>query len=320
MKNELARTIEYTELKSQYDMQCKKVLAQKVILSRILKGTMEEFADMLLEEIEACIEGNPEISAIPVLPGETNAEQITGLTNEDSVVGEGTVYYDIRFNVYIPRIREKQKIIINLEAQKDFYPGYEIVTRGIYYGSRMISAQYGTEFVKSDYDSIKKVCSIWICMNAPKYIGNTITEYYIEKKDLVGQQSVKKSAYDKMSVVIVTLNENVEVEDELTGMLNVLLSEQIRANEKKRRLQQQYSIPIEREIGEEMNIMCNLSDLVEEKGIRKGIKLGIEQGIETGKRQVVAALIKKGKFSDKDIMEAAEISMEQLEELKKEVM
>ena len=38
MQNELARTIDYAGLKVQYDMQCKKVLAQKEILSRILKG------------------------------------------------------------------------------------------------------------------------------------------------------------------------------------------------------------------------------------------------------------------------------------------
>ena len=28
--------------------------------------------------------------------------------------------------------------------------------------------------------------------------------------------------------------------------------------------------------------MCNLSDLVEERGIKKGIELGLEQGLEQG--------------------------------------
>lgn len=47
-------------------------------------------------------------------------------------------------------------------------PGYDIVTRGIFYAARLISAQSGTEFTHSHYDDIKKVYSIWLCMNAPK--------------------------------------------------------------------------------------------------------------------------------------------------------
>ena len=34
-------------------------------------------------------------------------------------------------------------MIINIEVQNDFYPGYPLVKRGIYYGGRMLSAQYG---------------------------------------------------------------------------------------------------------------------------------------------------------------------------------
>lgn len=318
MQNELARTIDYAGLKAQYDMQCKKVLAQKTILSRILKGTMEEFQDISLSEIESCIEGTPEISMMPVLPGETNAEQIIGLSNEDAVAGEGKIYFDIRFSVYIPKLNQRQKIMVNLEAQKKFDPGYEIVTRGIFYGSRLISSQYGTEFKNSDYDSVKKVYSIWICMNAPGYIGNTIADYSIKKTPIWGFQPTKQEAYDKMSVVIIALNEKSDA-DELTGMLNTLLSSRIQPSEKKRILEEEYHIPMKHEIEREVNTMCNLSDLVEEKGIAKGIEQGLEIGIEEGKMLVVRALLKKGKLSDTDIADVAEISMEQLEMLKKEL-
>lgn len=268
---------------------------------------MEEFQDMSLEEIEGCID-EPEISATPVLPGETNSGKIIGLQNEEGIVGEGTVCFDIRFAVYIPRLNEKQKIMINLEAQKKFNPGYEIVTRAIFYGARLISSQYGTEFANSDYDSVKKVYSIWICMNAPDYIGNTIADYSIQKTEIFGQQLTKKEAYDKMSVVIVTLNEKTAAE-ELTSMLNTLLSSSIQPTEKKRILEEKHHISMHDEMKKEVNVMCNLSDLVEERGIEKGIEKGIEL--------VVKALLKNGKVSDADIAEAAEISMEQLEMLKR---
>ena len=35
-------------------------------------------------------------------------------------------------------------MIVNLEAQKSYYRDMEIVTRGIFYDARMISAQLGT--------------------------------------------------------------------------------------------------------------------------------------------------------------------------------
>ncbi|OUP84952.1 hypothetical protein B5F07_06840 [Lachnoclostridium sp. An169] len=43
-------------------------------------------------------------------------------------------------------MKRQIKLIINVEAQKDFHPGYSLMTRGIFYGARMISAQKGTEF------------------------------------------------------------------------------------------------------------------------------------------------------------------------------
>ena len=64
--------------------------------------------------------------------------------------------YDIRFFAIAPVSGELIRLIINIEAQNDFYPGYPLIKRGIYYCSRMISAQYGTEFTNSHYENIKK--------------------------------------------------------------------------------------------------------------------------------------------------------------------
>lgn len=307
MQNELGRAIDYSNLKIQYDTQCKKVLAQKPILARILQGTVKEYAGMKPEEIEQYIEGTPEISTVSVLPGETNSEQIRGEANEDSVSGEGTIYYDIRFFANVPKREEVVKIIINIEAQKKFRPGYEIVTRGIFYCARMISSQLGTEFVNSDYDSIKKVYSIWICMDAPAYIGNTITEYSLQKKDIQGIQPENIQAYDKLSVVIITLNEKMDDQNQVTGMLNTLLSTFLNAEEKKRTLMEQYGI-FTRQNGKEMAEMCNLSEWVEEKGIEKGLQRGIEKA--------ALSLLNQGRLSDEEIIEVLEITAEKLEELK----
>ena len=82
----------------------------------------------------------------------------------------------------MPGTGERISLIINVEAQNDFYPGYPIVKRNLYYCCRLVSSQYGTEFTNSHYEKIKKVYSIFICMNPPNYRKNTINQYSIQEE------------------------------------------------------------------------------------------------------------------------------------------
>lgn len=70
----------------------------------------------------------------------------SGMDTGDKSVHEGNFTYDIRFRAIAPASGEQIALIINLEAQNDFYPGYPLIKRGIYYCCRMISSQYGREF------------------------------------------------------------------------------------------------------------------------------------------------------------------------------
>ena len=302
MRNEFARNLDLAQAKIQYDEQCKKVLGDKNVLSWILQRTVREYAGMNREEIMKCIEGEPEIGSRRVNPGETNASQITGMANEDKVNEEGTIFYDIRFFAWIPKSREKIRLIINVEAQKKYHTGYSLTTRGVFYGARMISAQLGTEFEIPEYDKIKKVYSI--CMNAPQYIGNAISEYKLEKTDLIPGIPDRRKEYDKLSVVMVCLNTKKETEDQFLGMLQTLFNTELAEKEKKERLEQEYEIQMENGFGKELSLMCNLSDTVEERGIQKGIEKGIEQGmekgIEKGKLEMLFSLVRDHVLSSAD--------------------
>ena len=304
MRNEFARNLDLAQAKIQYDEQCKKVLGDKNVLSWILQRAVREYAGMNREEIMKCIEGEPEIGSRRVNPGETNASQITGMANEDKVNEEGTIFYDIRFFAWIPKSREKIRLIINVEAQKKYHTGYSLTTRGVFYGARMISAQLGTEFEIPEYDKIKKVYSIWICMNAPQYIGNAISEYKLEKTDLIPGIPDRRKEYDKLSVVMVCLNTKKETEDQFLGMLQTLFNTELAEKEKKERLEQEYEIQMENGFGKELSLMCNLSDTVEERGIQKGIEKGIEQGmekgIEKGKLEMLFSLVRDHVLSSAD--------------------
>ena len=52
-------------------------------------------------------------------------------------------------------------------------------------------------------------------------------------------------------------------------------------------VENEYNIPMNDEWGEEVREMCNLSQGIEEKGIRKGLKQGIEQGITQQKKKKI---------------------------------
>ena len=73
---------------------------------------MEEFANMDPQVILGYIEGEPEISSVPVEPGMTNSPHIRGISTEDRVPYEQVVFYDIRFYVRNPKVDENVGIVI----------------------------------------------------------------------------------------------------------------------------------------------------------------------------------------------------------------
>ena len=62
-------------------------------------------------------------------------EAVSTLENESKIPGEGKMYFDILFYA-VTNDGYRQKMYINIEAQKSFYPGYDLVTRGIVYPAR----------------------------------------------------------------------------------------------------------------------------------------------------------------------------------------
>ncbi len=273
----IAQGLHVTDDSAGYDAACKRVLSEKAILARIMKACLEEYKDCDVNDIaEKYIEGQPQVSTVPVLPDE-GGTIIQGMDTEDKSVHEGTVTYDIRFRAIVPGTRERVTIIINVEAQNDFYPGYPLLKRAVYYCCRMVSSQYGREFTASHYEKIKKVYSIWICMAPPKYRENTITRYRLVEEQLVGEAVEPVENYDLLSVIVLCLGDaDEENYGSVLRMLDVLLSHETSEAEKRKILQDEYDIQMTRTMEEEVSVMCNLSKGVEERGIAKGIASSIK--------------------------------------------
>ena len=309
----LAKMISTAGEKAAYDNACKRLLANKIILAWIMKSCLEEYRDCGISEIASkYIEGKAQISEAAVHPDEeAESLQITGLNTEDSTINEGTVTYDIRFRAIVPDTGERISLIINVEAQNDFYPGYPIVKRNLYYCCRLVSSQYGTEFTNSHYEKIKKVYSIFICMNPPNYRKNTINQYSIQEENLIGEFDENVEYYDLLTGIIICLG---DVEDEMTGilkLLEVLLSSERSTKEKREILQEEFNIKMTQELEREVSEMCNLSERVEQKGIEKGIAKGRTYGIVEGIATSIRNLMESMGWSIEQAMDALQISTEE---------
>lgn len=249
----------------QYDQSAKNLLSDKSILAHILKSTVPEFKDVSIEDIaNVYIEGKPEVGKTYLNPGKTNAGggKIKGDRNEESSSSEGWVTFDILFHAKAPGTDDLITLIINVEAQKTQRPsklGYQILKRAIYYVSRIISSQKEREFQGSDYDKIKKVYSIFICMDSPTG-QSAINRYTMKEEHVLHRYKAERSAYDLMNVVMIYLSDE-KVRNRLINLLQLLFrKENMSGEERNELLKEKYNIHLTEEQREELNTMCNLSE------------------------------------------------------------
>jgi len=87
----IAQGLHTTDVSAGYDAACKRVLSEKAILARIMKACLEEYKECDANEIaEKYIEGQPQVSTVPVLLDESGTI-ISGMDTEDKSVHEGII-------------------------------------------------------------------------------------------------------------------------------------------------------------------------------------------------------------------------------------
>ena len=279
MNTEIANAVNAAGDKAQYDTRVKRLLAQKSILAHILVKTIDEFKGMKPEDVVKYIEGEPSISVVPVEPGLANMEKtdaagqrIVGLNTENAEINEGLVRFDIIFYVRMPSIVGRKnglsQIIVNIEAQKDEPTEYKILNRAIFYVSRLISSQKERDFVNTNYDDIKQVFSIWICMNMD---DNSLSHIHLTKDEMLKPCNWKGNL-DLLNIVLIGITNEIPEYDEkyeMHRLIGALLSSELKEQEKLDIIEHEYNIPISQEFREDVSIMCNLSQGIEDKAIAK---------------------------------------------------
>ncbi|MDE5819122.1 MAG: Rpn family recombination-promoting nuclease/putative transposase [Lachnospiraceae bacterium] len=315
MDTEIKSAVNAADAEAQYDEKVKRLLGNKIILAHILAKTVDEFLGMDPKDIVPYIERDPLISAVLVEPGLTNAsdrssagvkalagsrkdgQRIVGLNTENAEINEGLIRFDIIF--YLRMKDGISKVIINLEAQKDEPTRYHLLNRAVFYACRLISSQKERDFVGTNYNDIRRVYSIWICMNMDE---NSMSYVHLMKDDLLGHYPWKGDL-DLLNMVMIGIANELSEHDEayeLHRLLSALLSEDLSVNEKLRIMETEYDIPVSDKIRKDVNEMCNLG-----QGIR-------ESGEAIGEAKMILSMHEKG-YTLEQIADVAEKTREQIE-------
>ena len=274
--------------------------------------TVDEFKGMKPEDVVKYIEGEPSISVVPVEPGLANMEKpdaagqrIVGLNTENAEINEGLVRFDIIF--YVRMKNGLSQIIVNIEAQKDEPTEYKILNRAIFYVSRLISSQKERDFVNTNYDDIKQVFSIWICMNMD---DNSLSHIHLTKDEMLKPCNWKGNL-DLLNIVLIGITNEIPEHDEkyeMHRLIGALLSSELKEQEKLDIIEHEYNIPISQEFREDVRIMCNLSTGIEERATERATKKATEKTSE----KFILNMYKKGYTLDQ-IADVAETGVDEVE-------
>ncbi|MCI8630581.1 MAG: hypothetical protein HFE57_14015 [Firmicutes bacterium] len=278
-----------------YDDAYKRLLSHKEVLARILKKCVSEYKSYDIETIKNCIGKDISVSKEAV----HQFERVVNENTEDGIVTEGLIKFDIKFTAITPD-KEPIQLIINVENQNDYSLGYPLVKRCIYYACRLISAVHGTVFENDDYGKISKVYTIWICTSNFEKEEPRITEFVLDKKELLGKSyTIKKKDYDLLDTIIIRLCKNPNDYDSvIVRFLTYLLSHKFSVAERKRVLSQDYNIKM-KEIYEGVDTMSGL-----------GAAIRQEEKIEIAKNML------KSHLPIETIVQCTGLSKEEIEKLK----
>ncbi len=271
--SELRNTLITADDRTQYDTYARDLLARKSILAHILAATVDEFKGMPVKAIEGYIEGDIYVGVVPVDPGLTNTElftpsgdKIKGFNTVHSDKQEGLVIFDIVF--YVRMKDGLSQIIVNVEAQKDDPSSYDILNRAIFYVSRLVSSQKERDFTGKHFNDLKRVYSIWICMNMDECIWNHV---HLTNDSIMGNYEWK-GKLDLLNIVLLGVPNKLPKRGsryELHRLLGTLFSNQLTPGERIDILENEYHIAEGTELRKEMDVMCNLSEGIFEQEQQK---------------------------------------------------
>jgi len=270
--------------KQRCDDSFKRTFCNRELLATLMKYCIPEYRGSPVNYIrDVCLDG----ALSGVQEGRQIVSGLMGLNTEDIVADAGRVYFDLLFAARLPsRPEEKVGILLNVELQNDFSPGYPITKRALYYASRMIVLQKGKCFEGSDYGGLRKVYSVWICPMVPEEYANSVVLYRMDEHRLAGKpprHPVPEEDYDLLSMLMIHLNDKVPAstatgDNAMLRLLEAIFSRRLSETERRKVLREDFSMDISTQ--EEILEMKSYADCMYEEGHQEGRREGRMEGVE----------------------------------------
>ena len=284
---EMLSAMQLTKDMAGLDAQSKMILHNKEVLAIILQDTVEEYKGYSRKEIMEFIEAGSMSETIEISSGRTNS-QVKGDNAEFAQLNEKVSYFDLLFCAKNPKL-STEKVLVNLrvdfESQKAYHPGYPIEKRGIYYLARQLSSQLSLITEQTDYGSLEKCYSIWICRdNIPKKAQYSVSVYEMTNTKNTCSYKVKEELYNLMTLVIIKLGNvvyNGKKEEEYYELLRFLDTIMSPHKEDFMDTVKEYiDFSQNKELWKEVTHVTGLGLSIFEEGLIKGRQEGIEQGMK----------------------------------------
>ena len=283
LAQEINENIHSEDVDTSEDAYAKKLFKYKKVLAVILQLEVSEFKGCTLQEVVSYISEISDTSEVSegIVPREVVRQE-----NSESTVGaEKRTYFDILFEVGIPKTEEKRifRLIVDLEIQKTLKLPYPIENRGIYYLARKISDQLNYVYEDTaEYRQLKKVVTIWICLNdIPSALRNSVVKYRMQPVEVKGIADRKRvPSCDLMEMIVIRLGETVFDEDEEVIKYLYGAFEYQKYPEYFEKYISPEAIDSETGLREELIGMSGIATFNFNSGEAEGIHQGIQQGAD----------------------------------------
>ena len=127
--------------------------------------------------------------------------------------------------------------------------------------------------------------------------------YALCEKNRVGNYKEKKENYDLINITFICIGHlNGKNDVGVIRLLNVIFTDQLDIESKKKILKKEFGIQMTVEFEKEVSTMCNLSQGLIEKGIQEGIEIGKKQGEENMLIKSIKNLIEKAGWTAQEAM------------------
>ena len=157
---------------------------------------------------------------------------LMNLPQEQTALLSKIITYDVHIKARNPKAGEDINVTLYFDFEfqneyRDSTLGYPLLKRAMYYVARELDSQLGILTEDTDYSSLQKSYSIWICNeNIPRDEQNSMTRYHIIKEDVIGKSRDIPEYYDLMEVIMIRRG-SIEIDEDIFDFLNGLFKSDV---------------------------------------------------------------------------------------------